>query len=202
MVQLSILSESDLGHVPFIEVLKDMQVPTSWGRQCFSETYHPDPQLRQFFDDNSVPWLVDRIESVGFLEACSVSFGEIGVSVDVLLKWIGQMSRQNPSAGDFLQTFRTKYEKLASITRTPDAVRQVREAFQDPHNSFYFCTSNGRQWFSYEEVRWDGPTMIFGNLLGFLAQSCGEGMRRFLCRCPQSSNLSIGERLHTCIELS
>ena len=179
MVQLSILSESDLGHVPFIEVLKDMQVPTSWGRQCFSETYHPDPQLRQFFDDNSVPWLVDRIESIGFLEACNVSFGEIGVNVDVLLKWIGQMSRQNPSAGDLLQTFRTKYEKLASITRTPDAVRQVREAFQDPHNSFYFCTSNGRQWFSHEEVRWDGPTMIFGNLLGFLAQSYGEGMRRF-----------------------
>ena len=69
--------------------------------------------------------------------------------------------------------------RIASITRTPDEVRQVREAFQDPHNSFYFCTSNGRQWFSHEEVRWDGPTMIFGNLLGFLEQPYGEGMRRF-----------------------
>eukprot|EP00931_Biecheleriopsis_adriatica_P101103 TRINITY_DN76314_c0_g1_i1.p1 TRINITY_DN76314_c0_g1~~TRINITY_DN76314_c0_g1_i1.p1 ORF type:complete len:2066 (+),score=347.49 TRINITY_DN76314_c0_g1_i1:31-6198(+) len=169
------VSDADLQHVPFIQTLRQLQVPTSLGRRCLSETYHRDVQLQEFFDE-SVPWLQNRLGSESMLRACGVSCGETGVNVDTFIKWLVQISHDPaPISEDTLVKLRETYQKLASMTKIPEVARKLREAFQDTRHKFYLCQGS---WHSHGSVRWDGPLRMFEGLFGFLAES-HESLRHF-----------------------
>ncbi|CAE8697114.1 unnamed protein product, partial [Polarella glacialis] len=168
-------SPSDLQHLPFLQQLRQLKVPTSDGLRSLSSAYHRDVQLMEVFGE-SVPWLPELLESQNFLRSCGVS---VEVDVDVNLKWLREVSQQPEKMNnDQLVRLHRCYFMLAQLAKNCNTqASKVREAFHNTEQRLYLCSwpsfrhspEQTGQWLSHKDVRWDGPVGIFEGSLGFLA---------------------------------